>query len=415
MATWVERRWEPPHTATSHRKTGAGRTYRAYVPSPLSSTAPTIPSSVATRSLEIEHAIIDLTQTPGFDQAAPFLMRAEALASSSIEGVVPTPQDVALAELAQYARINGTSPEARQVAAQISILSNLGHTPPARQPFTVGTITDMHRVLHGPKGPHLRQEQSWIGGSLFHPLSAEYVPPPPENIADLMVDLVGYLNGATHGALIQAAFAHAQFAAIQPLAGSNGEIGRVLIHAVLRRRGLSSAVLPISAVLGTWPDRYVNGLAGYRHDDAGAAQWLEIFLEATALAVDQAHRCIDDIAQLRTTWAARCSQRRERVGRRRELRSDSIDAHILANLAEHPMVTAGTVATIFDASETVARRALDDLSDAGIVRHVPSKRRLRVYVADEVLDLIAHTQRRLENIRMDNPSTAGFSDVRTTL
>ena len=46
-------------------------------------------------------------------------------------------------------------------------------------------------------------------------------------------------------ALMQAAIAHAQFETIHPFVDGNGRTGRVLIHLVLRRRGLGLRVLHI--------------------------------------------------------------------------------------------------------------------------------------------------------------------------
>jgi len=114
-----------------------------------------------------------------------------------------------------------------------------------------------------------------------------------------MNDLVRYIDSGLHAPLIQAALTHAQFETIHPFADGNGRVGRALIHTVLTRRGLTpTVVLPISVVLLTRQDGYAEGLTAYRRDGPSSSTaattalsaWVELFLDATATAVDQASR-----------------------------------------------------------------------------------------------------------------------------
>lgn len=57
--------------------------------------------------------------------------------------------------------------------------------------------------LHG-----IRTKQNWIGGSYYHPLEADFIPP-PQRVRSLMDDLCTYLSGATHSPVLQAALVHA--------------------------------------------------------------------------------------------------------------------------------------------------------------------------------------------------------------
>ena len=84
--------------------------------------------------------------------------------------------------------------------------------------------------------PHIggvtRTMQNWIGGSSYNPCSAAFVPPPPESLDALLNDLLDYVNGDHHPALVQAAIAHAQFETIHPFADGNGCTGRALIDVI---------------------------------------------------------------------------------------------------------------------------------------------------------------------------------------
>ena len=68
----------------------------------------------------------------------------------------------------------------------------------------------------------LRDLQNWIGDNRFNPGQADFVPPPPEYVPDLMKDLAAFLNRSDMPALVQAAIAHAQFETIHPFADGNG-------------------------------------------------------------------------------------------------------------------------------------------------------------------------------------------------
>src|SRR5438105_4558038 len=82
-----------------------------------------------------------------------------------------------------------------------------------------------------------------------------------ELVPDLLTDPCSFCNGDSLPAVAQAALAHAQFETIHPFADGNGRTGRGLIHLVFRRRGLATRVLPpISLVLATWANDYVDGL-----------------------------------------------------------------------------------------------------------------------------------------------------------
>lgn len=63
----------------------------------------------------------------------------------------------------------------------------------------VDNLLEVHRrVLFGGAlaayGGQLRTRQSWMGGSAYHPCTATFVPPPPEDVAPLLDDLVAFCN-----------------------------------------------------------------------------------------------------------------------------------------------------------------------------------------------------------------------------
>src|SRR5690606_1609012 len=99
-------------------------------------------------------------------------------------------------------------------------------------------------------------------GNDYNPCGAAFVPPPPEEVPDLLDDLCRAVDEHTLPPLVQAAVVHAQFETIHPFEDGNGRTGRALVQVVLRRRGLSpSFVPPISVVLARHREAYIEGLS----------------------------------------------------------------------------------------------------------------------------------------------------------
>lgn len=416
MGEWLERTWLPADGSGLSRRAKAGGMYRAYLSDPLSQGI-SISPEIAARAGILERQLLSLTRKDtafGIEGISRFLLRSEAISSSRIEGIAPAADKVALAELADSESISGFSRSAELVANNIAILKMIESRIATAEAIIPNDLCELQsRLIENPKIAGLRTEQNWIGGSNWNPIDAEFVPPPPEYVAELINDLCNYLSGAEHGALIQAAIVHAQFETIHPFADGNGRVGRALIHAVLQRRGLTnSPMLPVSMILGTWSNRYVAGLTAFR--EANIDAWLDFFFDATEEAIKQCARIAEDIAELTAEWQRRYVAHHTDGGAKRAPRSDSAGARILTQLAEYPVLTANSAARNFDLSDTAARRALEALADAGILRRKSvHKSGTTGYLADEILDLITFAERRLASTQFDtrvSPPRGGFPE-----
>lgn len=412
MAQWIEQFWTPGDGPGRSRRARAGGTYHAYVPAPLVERHIHIPSDLARKASSVEQQILAISMGnegdsgTGLEGIARFLLRSEAISSSRIEGIAPQPDKVAIAELT---RLDPDAPGkklAQLVANNVRVLQEMSHQLRTAGEITAQDISAAQYLLLGnPAISGFRTTQNWIGGTIHSPLEAEFVPPPPRHVPALMDDLVDYLNGATHGSLIQAALVHAQFETIHPFPDGNGRVGRALIHAVLQRRGLvRSPILPVSMVLGTWSDRYVHGLTRFRDDQpesTGVLDWLEIFFEATGEATLQATRLAEELRGLQQEWQNRVSHYRQVSGKRRALRADSIEYRILRQLPGHPLLTIKVATEIFGGTTTSAAQALDNLTAAGVLTRKSIDRGVTGYLAHDVFDVITIAERRLASTRFD--------------
>jgi Fic family protein len=420
MAEFRAARWVPSWDAPGRQDRRGGR-YQPYVPDPLCDRPLAVDSRVARQAAAVETAVRALANGPGarpLESLARFLLRSEAIASSQIEGLQVSAQQVALVEFAdsEGIQVRGFTANARLVANNITALRQAATELATSPDITVPGIVDLHRALL-PDDRHagLRTVQNWIGGADWHPIGADFVPPPPDEVPALMTDLVEYLNGGVHAPLIQAAIAHAQFETVHPFTDGNGRVGRALIHTVLGRRGLTRAALvPVSLVLLTRSREYVAGLTAYRYVGAagsvaaqgGVSEWLRVFLDAMDVAARQALEFADALADLRERWAQRHRDHRQRAGLRPQPRTDAAVSRLLDLLPEVPVVTARTAQRLLDVSFPAARSALEELAEVGIVHRKQVERGTTGYLARDVFGLLTYAERQLASTRWDTREAA---------
>ena len=409
MATWHTAHWSNDHTVGPRRDRRSGD-YRAYEPDLLVGAPIALDAEVDAAVAAAERAVRDLNEdSHDLASISRFLLRSEAIASSRIEGIAPSARQVALAELGQSEDVRGVSDPARLVANNMTVVREATTRLITADAVTVGDVEALQRALlpDEPRLHGIRTAQNWIGGSDWHPLDAEFIPPPPNLVGPLLGDLMRYLNGAAHSPIVQAALVHAQFETVHPFSDGNGRVGRALIHTVLARRGLThDTVLPISLVLATLSSQYVTGLTEYRHDEAAGTPealgarsvWIKRFADATLLAAEQARLISHEIREARDDWLERL--RRHRQGKR-ALRSDSATFAILADLPATPVLTAQSVERIHRVSRPAAGRALDELQSAGVLERKSIGPDRAAYVARDILELITWAERRLASTRFD--------------
>jgi len=395
MAEYLRKRWEPRFEGMIRRHR-QGCNYDAYLPDPLDGWNLTLPGDLAADIADAETAIRDLNQAGtshvSLEGLARFLLRAESVASSKIEGLDAGPRRLVEAEatLAQGGKC--TDRVAVEVLGNIAAMEAAIQVATQDQTISLPDLLKIHRVLmdRSPRpelGGVVREQQNWVGGSSSNPCSAVFVPPPAERVEGLLHDLIAYTNGEEHSPLVQAAIAHAQFETIHPFADGNGRTGRALIHIILRRRRLSPAfVPPISLVLATWSDDYISGLTAFRHlHPAGSSErstaahtWLRTFAATTLRACSHAQTYASRMDELVNGWRASLGTVR---------RGSALDL-LLGALPGVPLITVNSAARLIKRSDVAAGAAVNRLIEAGILtqRNI-GKQRYRIFEAPALFDL----------------------------
>lgn len=110
-----------------------------------------------------------------------------------------------------------------------------------------------------------RSEQNWLalsGRGGFGRVT--YVPPPPENLDELMQGLLEIANADEHSInpLVAAAVCSFGFVYLHPFLDGNGRISRFLIHRQLNRGNVMppNCILPVSAVMLKYEFEYLQAL-----------------------------------------------------------------------------------------------------------------------------------------------------------
>ncbi|HEY2703730.1 MAG TPA: Fic family protein [Candidatus Dormibacteraeota bacterium] len=381
MPRLVARRWSPTELDRLLPRADRGPFgYEAFVPDRLVDLRWTLPLDLAEALSTTERRVRELNHSSrhlaSLEALSRLLLRSESISSSRIEGLQVGNRRLAEA-LFDPEHSGGVE---RSVAANVLALTRAIEFGATAAALTVGDVLEIHHVLiHGDEpgiAGRLRTEQNWIGGAT--PRTAEFIPPPEDEVPPLLEDLVAYCNRDDIPPLVQAAIAHAQFETIHPFADGNGRVGRCLIHALLRRRGVvEHYVPPISVVLATNGRAYVEGLTDFRRGDIEA--WCSLFGSATRSAVDGAVRLFDALDELENEWL-------ERAGRPRQ---GSSARRLIQQLPGVPILDVATAAEILGVSFPAANQAVARLASAGVLRPVREQaRRSRRWVAADVVGLL---------------------------
>ena len=402
MATLERRRWAGDFSGLT-RRDRQPCDYDVYLPDRLNGRSFSLDGEVAADVADAETALTRLDASSvalaDSEALARLLLRAESVASSRIEGLEIGVRRLLRADAARRLGIEPRDVTAREILGNIDAMTWAVATIEQGSAITVDTLLETHRrLLVGSRmeehAGRVRDVQNWIGGSGYNPCSASFVPPPPEVVTDLIDDLVGFCNSDSLPALAQAAVAHAQFETIHPFADGNGRTGRALVHMVLRRRGLGLRILPpVSLILATWSQDYIEGLTGTRYvglsdsSDAysGTNRWIALFASACGRAVEDAGRFEEQVQALQSSW-------REKVGR---IRRDSTLNLLISVLPSAPVLTTTTAAELVGRSFPAASQAIDRLVAAGVLVQVSMGRRNRAYETPELIDLFTAFERRL--------------------
>jgi len=366
----------------------AGERVEAFVPPPLPPNPPVRIEHLyrllekANRAIgQLEGVAAILPDTPLF---LYMYVRKEALLSSQIEGTQSSLSDLLLFESKEAPGL--PLDDVREVSNYIRAMNHGIDRIRGGFPLSLRLIREIHKILLAKgrgsrKQPgEFRRSQNWIGGT--RPGNAIFVPPPPENVLDLMSDLERFIHADTHRipALIEAGLIHVQFETIHPFLDGNGRLGRLLITLLLYAQGiLTEPVLYLSLYFKAHRQQYYDLLQQVR-EQGNWEKWLEFFLDGIAETSQQATVAAREILAL----FERDRRRIESLGR---AAGTALRVHQL--LQETPIIGIPAAAKRLGVSPPTIANSIRHLEDIGMVGEVTGRHRGRMFSYGDYLSIMS--------------------------
>lgn len=373
------------HYVTS---TLSGERVRAFIPPPL----PPSPKALDVTSLQtiLAEANQAVGRLDGMTSALPDLklflysyVRKEAVLSSQIEGTQSSLSDLLLYENAETPGV--PLDDVQEVSNYVAALNHGLKRMRDGFPLSLRLIREIHEVLLSRgRGSHaqpgqFRKSQNWIGGT--RPSNATYIPPPPEYVLDCMGQLETFIHQESPSLplLIRSGLVHAQFESIHPFLDGNGRVGRLLITFMLcAEEVLREPVLYLSLFFKKHRRLYYDRLNGTRGSE-GWTEWLDFFLQGVRDTANQAARMANSIDKL----FRKDKEKVELFGR------GAASALLIYRYAQaNPLFSIKNAAREMKVSFPTASSAVARMTKAGILRESSGKRRDRLFLYENYLDIL---------------------------
>ena len=256
---------------------------------------------------------------------------------------------------------------------------------PTGLPVSVRLLIEAHKILlTGGRGESkqpgcIRTSQNWIGGT--RPGNASFVPPPPDEVTNLLADLELFIHEeqTVLPPLVRVALAHAQFETIHPFLDGNGRIGRLLIAILLETwKLLPEPLLYVSGYLKANQPEYYRRLSGVR-DRGDWESWITFFLEGVEIAAEAAQQSIIQVASLIT------ADRKKVLGARL---STLQTLRLFELLPTMPKLTVEKAQAELGVTFPTASSAIKALQQVGVLVETTGRSRGKSFVYQSYVDIL---------------------------
>ena len=377
-------------TGTYVKSTTLGEVVQAFVPDSLPPKNPALALEVyQALNRKAEMALARLSGVSGLVPSADWLLysaiRKEALLTSQIEGTQATLTDL-FDEEAGFKVSNTDDVEEVTNYLRAFRLVQEQLRDPKGLPISVRLLCDAHRLLlNGVRGAgkqpgELRRSQNWIGGT--RPGNAVFVPPPPDNVAQLLTDMERFIHdGVTDlPPMVKVAIIHAQFETIHPFLDGNGRIGRLLIATLFEHWGLlSEPLMYLSGYLKQHQAEYYRRLSNIR-TEGDWESWVAFFLEGVCVAAADAEHSLIEVASLVAADRKRLLQ---------SPKAGPASYRLFEMLPMMPRFTIERVRQQLNTSFPTATAAVKALEDLGIVTEMTGQKKNRSYSYQAYVELLS--------------------------
>lgn len=312
-------------------------------------------------------------------------LKREAVFSSRIEGTTATLDDLNMHEvLGGVIESSSDATRLQEVINYVDALDEaLTNMNDVHREIDLEVILRAHRTLmQGVRGEdkapgRLRKKQNYIVTYANQSARVRYKPPPYGEIPSLLEDMIEFLRNTSDkdvSGLIQSALIHYQFEAIHPFLDGNGRVGRLLIPLILNSKGvLPEPLLYISAYFEENRDEYYRRLRRVSQTSEWQ-QWVVYFLTAVIEQADRSIETIQNMTELEKKYRGVLDAKN--VGPYAKL--------LLPSLFANPYITIPLASKNLNKTYPAAKKAVNELVAAGILRRAKVNYRARVFYAEEI-------------------------------
>lgn len=174
----------------------------------------------------------------------------------------------------------------------------------ANDKFSIGFVNEMHKItLESVRGEkktpgQIRVTQNWIGPSGVGIEGATFIPPVPEAVPELLINLYEYMNDEfVDPLMVNIAISHAQFETIHPYKDGNGRLGRALIPVQMAMFDNEKPILYLSEIIELYKPAYQRALMDFRRGNVSG--FIKFFLQCV---IDQCNNYIYKIERIKSIY-----------------------------------------------------------------------------------------------------------------
>lgn len=313
------------------------------------------------------------------------LLTKEAVSSSRVEGTQETLEDVFEYEAKGWNLESDSRGNNIKEIINYRRALNLSQQELKNKPITAAFVKKIHRILldsvrGANKDPgKFRTSQVYIGSRGTPIEQASYVPPRPVLVRELFSNWENYVNSNQEkDPLIQIAVTHYQFEAIHPFREGNGRVGRLLIPLFLYKRDILSApLLYISEYFEKNRRDYWDLLKAVT-EKREWMEWLKFFLLALITQALKTQSSIVKIINLQ-----------ERLKKTIIAANSAYAPSLLDFIFTSPVVSFVKVKDkLKTKNPQTIYNLLEKFAKLGILREEPGRRRNRIFVFRELLEIL---------------------------
>jgi Fic family protein len=304
----------------------------------------------------------------------------EAVLSSKIEGTQTTVSDVLKSQIEEKKNIGM---DEKEVENYIKALK-YGMTKIQTSKIDYTLIKEMHEILltnvrGEDKDPgEFRKIQNWIGSVDEGIHNATIVPPDPSALIKTLHDFINYLDRNDIPLLVQAAIMHYYFEIMHPFRDGNGRIGRLLIVLFFcKRNALESPIIYLSEYFEKHRSKYYKCLLNVSQKSE-FEDWIRFFLNAVKVQSEDVCKRAEKLTKLRNSY----------LGKLTDMDASSKAIKALDLLFVNTFISIKKLEEKLETTFPTAKKAIEDLIAAGIVREITGKERYKLYCAEEILNII---------------------------